>query len=309
MLLPLKPVINQSITYQTPDKQIIELTIKREDLLHQHISGNKYRKLRYNLQEAKEQKHTKIITFGGAFSNHIAATAAAAHEFGFESTGVIRGQELAGQPEVVLQNPTLRFAIAHGMRLKFVSRESYRQKHTEAFINDLLKDNGPAYIVPEGGTNTLAVKGCEEILTDKDKEFDTICCAVGTGGTISGIINATSDHQKVMGFQALKGGFLKDVINSYTIKHKHWSLNDQYTFGGFAKVSPELIRFINDFKQQTGVALDPIYTGKMMFGIVDLYKKGVFNTENRILAIHTGGLQGIEGMNQRLKSKNKTLII
>lgn len=308
MLLPLKKSINQKVVYQISDTQKIELVIKREDLLHEHISGNKYRKLRYNLEEAKKQGFDKIITFGGAYSNHIAATAAAANEFDFKSIGIIRADELKEHPTLINQNPTLSFAIAQGMQLEFVSRSEYRLKNNQEFLDNLYETFGPAYIVPEGGTNNLAVKGCEEILTDEDREFHTICSAIGTGGTISGIINSSFTDQKVIGFPALKGEFLTDIIKSYTLKGKNWTLNHDYNFGGFAKTDEKLILFINDFKNQTGVPLDPIYTGKMFFGIVDLYKKGVFTSKNSILAIHTGGLQGIEGMNQRLNSKNKTLI-
>src|SRR5690606_10955628 len=183
----------------------MKIYIKREDLLHPYVSGNKFRKLKYNLLEAKKQGYSTILTFGGAFSNHISAVSYAAKEFGFQSIGIIRGEELFDK---INDNPTLKFAQVNGMQFEFVSRETYRQKDSEIFIEKLHQKFGNFYIVPEGGTNELAVKGCEEILTDQDDIFDYICCAVGTGGTISGIINSSKPHQKVLGFPALKGDFL-----------------------------------------------------------------------------------------------------
>ncbi len=305
MLLPLKKIKNQKISYRPKGFESTSLWIKREDLLHAHISGNKYRKLRYNLERAKEENFKTLLTFGGAFSNHIAATAAAGKEFGFTTIGVIRGDELATNLQQTLRtNPTLAFAHKSGMQLKFIDRNSYRLKHTEAFIKGLQDEFGSFYLIPEGGTNELAVKGCEEIVTDEDSKFDYICAAIGTGGTISGIINSVKSHQKVLGFPALKENFLHKEINKYVCNKENWQLQRSYNFGGFAKINKELVDFINDFKEQTNVQLDPIYTGKMLFGLVDLIKKGFFKEEEKILAIHTGGIQGIDGMNQRLKNKN-----
>ncbi len=288
----------------------VSLCIKREDKLHPFISGNKYRKLKYNLVESKKQEKTTLITFGGAYSNHIAAAAAAGSEFGFKTIGVIRGEELADNLEEVLQqNPTLKFASKHNMQFHFVSRSAYREKTSKEFIDNLKEQFGDFYLVPEGGTNTLAVKGCEEILTEKDAVYNVICSSVGTGGTISGIINSTKKHQKTIGFPALKGDFLQNEIKKYVLTNKNWSLNTDYHFGGYAKVSETLINFINKFKQETGIPLDPVYTGKMLFGIVDLIKKDYFEKGTSILAIHTGGLQGIDGMNVYLKNKNLVEIV
>lgn len=288
----------------------VSLCIKREDKLHPFISGNKYRKLKYNLVESKKQEKTTLITFGGAYSNHIAAAAAAGSEFGFKTIGVIRGEELADNLEEVLQqNPTLKFASKHNMQFHFVSRSAYREKTSKEFIDNLKEQFGDFYLVPEGGTNTLAVKGCEEILTEKDAVYNVICSSVGTGGTISGIINSTKKHQKTIGFPALKGDFLQNEIKKYVQTNKNWSLNTDYHFGGYAKVSETLINFINKFKQETGIPLDPVYTGKMLFGIVDLIKKDYFEKGTSILAIHTGGLQGIDGMNVYLKNKNLVEIV
>src|SRR5690606_5380812 len=288
--------------------QNISLYVKREDLLHPEVSGNKFRKLKYNLLEAKAGKYDTLLSFGGAFSNHIAAVAAAGHLLGFNTIGVIRGEELEDDIHItLLKNPTLRYAVLKGMKLKFVSREDYRQKSTPGFIENLRAQLGNFFLLPEGGTNSLAVKGCAEILTEEDREFDHICCPVGTGGTIAGLINSSQDFQKILGFPALKGKFLNEEISAYTQNH-NWKLITDYHFGGYGKVSAELINFINNFSIKYHIPLDPVYTGKMFFGIFDLVKKEAFPQNSRILAIHTGGLQGIEGMNLHLAKKKLPLI-
>jgi len=278
----------------------VEVYIKREDLLHEFVSGNKIRKLKYNLLQAQEENHYAILTFGGAFSNHISAVSYACKAMNLTSIGVIRGEELVDKAH---NNPTLSFTQQNGMQLEFVSREAYRQKDSDEFIQKLKQKFGNFYVVPEGGTNDLAVLGCEEILTDQDDIFDYLCCAVGTGGTISGIINSSKVHQKVLGFSALKGDFLEDKIRKFTQKN-NWKLIKDYHFGGYAKINRELISFINEFKQQTNIPLDPVYTAKMCYGISDLARKNYFEKGTKILLIHTGGLQGIDGMNQRLQQQN-----
>lgn len=294
---------NQKIDFVGPKG--IELFIKREDLLHPIISGNKFRKLKYNLAEAQQQGHKKLLTFGGAFSNHIAAVAGAGKTYGLETIGIIRGEEIAAK---IQDNSTLQFAQENGMHLHFVDRTTYQNKTDATFIAELQRRYGAFYLIPEGGTNSLAVKGCEEILTETDKStFTHLCCAMGTGGTVSGIINASSPHQQIIGFSSLKGAFLSDVIRNFVVK-TNWNINDAYHFGGYGKVSDELISFLNRFYQETKIPLDPVYTGKMMFGILDLIEKDYFPPGAKILAIHTGGLQGIKGMNQLLKKKNKEII-
>jgi 1-aminocyclopropane-1-carboxylate deaminase len=308
-LKPKNSRIQQIHFSEIADKNV-SLFIKREDELHPFISGNKYRKLTYNLEEALKQKQKTLLTFGGAYSNHIAAVAAAGFEHNFKTIGIIRGDELANNlDEVLTTNPTLKFASDHKMQFKFVSRSEYRNKASEDFISILKQQFGDFYLVPEGGTNKFAVKGCEEILTEADAKFDVICSAVGTGGTISGIINSTKKNQKVIGFPALKGDFLQNEINKYVLKNNNWSLNTNYHFGGYAKISEELIYFINKFKKETGIPLDPVYTGKLLFGIVDLVKNTNFKSGTKIMAIHTGGLQGIEGMNTILQKKNLPQIL
>lgn len=287
----------------------ISLYLKREDLLQPEISGNKFRKLKYNLIEAENLEKTTILTFGGAFSNHISAVAAAGKIYNFQTIGIIRGKELGNDPDKTLsKNSTLKFARSCGMHLEFVSREEYRNKTSDKFIQHLKNRFGDFYLLPEGGTNSLAIKGCEEILSEEDKEFDFICCPVGTGGTVAGIINSSEETQKILGFSALKGDFLTSEVKKITRK-KNWEIIIDYHFNGYAKVTEELIEFINWFKKEYNIQLDPVYTGKMMFGIFDLIEKNAFSQNSRILAIHTGGLQGIYGMNQYLKKKKLPQII
>ncbi len=295
--------MNQKITYDLPKG--ITLEIKREDLLHPFVSGNKFRKLKYNILQAKAENQSVLLTFGGAFSNHIAAVAYAGKEQGFETIGVIRGDELRDK---ISENPTLSFAQECGMRFEFVTREAYRHKTETAFIEQLQVKFGSFYLVPEGGTNDLAVKGCEEILTEFDAHFDFVCSAVGTGGTISGLINSALPHQKVLGFPALKGDFLQNEIHKF-VNNKNWELITDYHFGGYGKVTTEFIEWMNWFYAQTGIPVDPIYTGKIVFGVMDLIQRNYFPPKSKILMIHTGGLQGIAGMNAKLEKQNKPILV
>ncbi|QBQ16954.1 1-aminocyclopropane-1-carboxylate deaminase/D-cysteine desulfhydrase [Acinetobacter haemolyticus] len=275
--------------YQTLDLPYpVQLTIKRLDLIHPQISGNKFFKLKYNLLAAHQQGYKQVLTFGGAYSNHIAATAYAAQYFGFQSIGIIRGEELANQP----LNSTLQTAQDFGMQLYFVSRTEYRLRHEAEYLQQLKQLYPNTLIIPEGGTNELAIQGTKEILSAEDREnYDVICCAVGTGGTIAGIIESSSDQQQVLGFSALKGDFLKSEIQQWTDK-QNWSLTDAYCCGGYAKTTPELLQFMQDFEQKYAIPLEQVYTAKMMMGLFDLIRQYHFPTDTRILAIHTGGLQG-----------------
>lgn len=278
----------------------VQVFLKREDLLHPTISGNKWRKLKYNLQVARQQQKNTLLTFGGAYSNHIAAVAAAGREFNFRTVGYIRGEAHA------VLNPTLTFATSCGMQLHYLDRETYRLKHTPAFCQKLADEYPNAYLLPEGGTNILAVKGCTEIIADIPVEYEYITCAAGTGGTLAGIIAGLAGKKQVIGFPALKGGeFLKDDITqlliSFTGKQfENWELQTQYHFGGYAKIRPELIQFIQYFEQQHQIQLEPVYTGKMLYGLYDLIRQDYFKRGSVIIAIHTGGLQGLAGMQERL---------
>jgi len=301
IVIVLQDIQTQKIKISNPN---FSLFIRREDLIHPFISGNKFRKLKYNLVQAKAENHHTLLTFGGAFSNHIAATAFAGKEYGFKTIGIIRGDELESK---ILINPTLKFAQECGMQFKFVTREEYRHKTEEDFIENLKNEFGDFYYVPEGGTNEFAVQGCEEILTQDDSQYDFVCSAVGTGGTISGIINSSFPHQKVLGFPALKGDFLNNEIRKFVHK-ENWELITDYHFGGYGKVNSELIAFVNQFYVENQVPLDPIYTGKMVFGVIDLISTNYFPESSKILLIHTGGLQGISGMNLKLKAKKLPII-
>lgn len=295
-------LMNQKIPISFPNNITVE--IKREDLLHPFISGNKFRKLKYNILEAQNLEKKTLLTFGGAFSNHIAAVAAAGEKYDIETIGIIRGEELIKKID---ENPTLTFAQNCGMKFEFWTRELYRQKDSQDVLKKLYDKYPFAYILPEGGTNQLAVKGCEEILSREDAKFDYICCAVGTGGTISGLINSSFSAQKVLGFPVVRDLNLGEIVAEAT-NNRRWNLICEYHFGGYAKINAELVHFINDFKNKTKIQLDPIYTAKMVFGVVDLINKNYFESNSRILLIHTGGLQGISGMNNFLRNKQLPII-
>ena len=277
----------------------LEVYVKRDDLIHPEIMGNKWRKLKYNLEAMKHRNLTQMVTMGGAYSNHIAAVAAAAELYGFQSVGIIRGDELNMQ-----SNHTLRLASSKGMKLVFVSREEYRDLREN---QDVLKSQYQgSYVLPEGGTNDLAIKGCKEITDEIEIDFDVIVCPVGTGGTLSGIISTLKEHQKAIGVSSLKGSFIDDEIHQLLqkngIHNSNYSINREYHFGGYAKSNSHLIDFIEDFKEKYSIQLDPIYTGKSFFGVWDMIKTGKFEKNLRIVLLHTGGLQGIKGFDR--KSEN-----
>ncbi|MFC3903828.1 D-cysteine desulfhydrase [Acinetobacter marinus] len=277
----------QDIPYQAiTDLGDVQLMVKRLDLVHPSISGNKFFKLKYNLIEARKLGYTQLLSFGGAYSNHIYALAHAAQQYGFESIGIIRGEELQDQA----LNPMLATASTLGMQLQFISRQDYRRKHTPEFLAELQQRYPNAYIIPEGGSNDLAIQGTAEILTDFDREnFDVICCAVGTGGTITGLINASSPQQKVIGFSALKGDFLDDDVRKWTTKN-NWQIYSDNTFGGYAKYDQRLLNFMENMQQKYQLPLEPIYTGKAFYQLWQLIQQHHFTASTRILFIHTGGL-------------------
>ncbi len=276
----------------------IQLYLKREDLIHPTISGNKFRKLKFNIIEAVKTGYDTILTFGGAFSNHIYATAAAGANSGLKTIGVIRG----GIVEPL--NSTLDQARKWGMELLPITRAEYKNKTDPVFLDQLQRRFGSFYLIPEGGSNSLALKGCKEI-TEVDEVFDYWCVSCGTGGTMAGMLAGLQSTESLLGFPALKGGkFLKADINGLlkqaNIKVRcPWRLVTDYHFGGYAKISPELIEFIQNFKHKYQIQLDPIYTGKMLYGVYDLAKKGFFPTPSKVLAIHTGGFQGIAGIEKK----------
>lgn len=295
---PLKKVSDNFIS-----KSGVNLFIKRLDLNHPEISGNKWFKLKYNLIEAAKNNYKTLLTFGGAFSNHIYATAAAGRILNFKTIGVIRGEEH------LPLNPTLAFVKKRGMEITYLNRTSYRDKYNSDFLSSLKSKYGNFYLIHEGGTNSLAIKGCKEIFDDINTPFDFICTACGTGGTLAGLISELKENQTAIGFPVLKGGgFLNNDINnllktSTGVENKNWQLITDYHFGGYAKIKDELIEFISEFEYRNGIKLEPIYSGKMLFGIYDLIKKDYFPKGSIIIALHNGGLQGLEGLKNKLYSR------
>jgi 1-aminocyclopropane-1-carboxylate deaminase/D-cysteine desulfhydrase-like pyridoxal-dependent ACC family enzyme len=285
----------------------VRLLIKRDDLIHQKIQGNKWRKLRYNLMAAVQGNHHTVLTFGGAYSNHIAASAYAFWSAGLDLIAVIRGEESSKD------NPTLSKARELDTEIHFISREDYRRKTEPEFIDNLKKKFGRFYLIPEGGANSEGLKGCSEILEEVEQHFDIVCCAMGTGTTVAGLLLALKENQKLIGFPALKGGgFLRNevlgLIETSRLKPTHqelseanWTLSTDFHFGGYAKMKPELLKFIKGFQKRTGIPLDPVYNGKMMFGVYDKIEKGEIASGQTVLAIHTGGLQGWDGMKDQGK--------
>jgi 1-aminocyclopropane-1-carboxylate deaminase/D-cysteine desulfhydrase-like pyridoxal-dependent ACC family enzyme len=298
MIGPYQKPFLQDIADPLFAKAGIQAILLRLDVIHPGISGNKWYKLKYNIEEAVAKQHNTILTFGGAYSNHIHAASIAASSAELKSIGVIRGERV--EP----LNPTLQDAEANGMILHFVSRTKYRERIKNEFIQELEAKFGRFYLIPEGGTNNLAIKGASEILDEIQIDFDYIITAVGTGGTVAGLISGLNGKKKVIGMPILKGDFLRSDVENLVFGHTrqhfdNWDMINEYHIGGYAKFSKDLITFINNFKTNYGVTLDPIYTGKMMFGLYDLISKHYFPTGSKIIALHTGGLQGIRGFNVR----------
>jgi 1-aminocyclopropane-1-carboxylate deaminase/D-cysteine desulfhydrase-like pyridoxal-dependent ACC family enzyme len=288
------------------DRKGVAVYVKRDDLIHPQFGGNKWRKLKYNLIHAREKHYDTLLTFGGAWSNHIYATAAAARHFGFDSIGMIRGEK-----HTPLNN-TLAFAEDCGMQLHYVDRARYRQKHQQEYLEKIQQDFGDVYLLPEGGSNELALKGCEQIVHEINDEiqqsFDVICCASGTGATLAGLARAISDSQLAIGFSALKGGsFLSDEVASFlhgtargtetNPSTNNWQIELDFHFGGYAKIDDQLLSFMNQFQSQHGFELDAVYTGKMFYGLFHRIESGYFKPGTVIVAVHSGGLQGNKGFN------------
>ncbi|GGG46115.1 1-aminocyclopropane-1-carboxylate deaminase [Hymenobacter glacieicola] len=271
----------------------------REDLNHPELPGNKWRKLKYNLLEARRLGHDTLLTFGGAYSNHLAAVAAAGRLTGLRTIGVVRGEELSSRP----LNPTLAQARADGMELHFLDRATYRRKQEPEVEAALLQKTGPAYVLPEGGSNLLALPGCAELVPELAAltAFDALCVACGTGGTLAGLLTGLAGQREALGFAALKGAdFLRADVDALTrqasgLSYANWTLLTQYHGGGYARLSPELRSFIQEFQHRHGVLLDPIYTSKMLVGVLDLLNRGYFRRGSTVVAIHTGGLQAWAG--------------
>lgn len=283
------------------DQKRVSVFFKRDDLIHPDISGNKWRKLKYNLLAAKGKS---ILTFGGAYSNHIAASAAACNNQSVKSIGIIRGE----RPKIL--NNTLILSEQNGMELHFISREEYKRKNDQDFIEELKRKFNDPYIIPEGGSNIEGLLGCKEVLDEIDIDFDYILSAVGTGTTLAGICSSLKKDQKSIGISVLKGAeYLEDEVatflNEYLGKKeavevlKNMELNHDYHFGGYAKIKPELIDLMNEFYSTFNIKTDPIYSGKSLYALYDMIKNDRFEVGSKIIYYHCGGLQGIEGMKNR----------
>jgi 1-aminocyclopropane-1-carboxylate deaminase/D-cysteine desulfhydrase-like pyridoxal-dependent ACC family enzyme len=270
----------------------VRLLLKRDDLIDPDVPGNKWRKLKYNLDAARRDGHRTLLTFGGAYSNHIRATSAAGRRFGFATIGVIRGE-----PHDPL-NPVLAYAVRQGMTLTYLDRTTYRRKHEPDVVRRLHEEFGEFHLLPEGGSNALALPGCAEIPEEITERFTAVCCPVGTGGTLAGVAAGLRDGQEAIGFSALKGGgFLNEEVRrlqeqAYGRGRGRWRIEPDYHFGGYAKRKPELIAFIDDFAARHGLRLEPVYGAKMMYGIFDLVEHAGFPEGSVIVAIITGATEG-----------------
>jgi 1-aminocyclopropane-1-carboxylate deaminase len=262
----------------------VRLYLKRDDLISPEITGNKWRKLKYNLAAARSQGHGTLLTFGGAYSGHIRAVAAAGHHLGFQTIGVIRGE-----PHLPL-NDTLAAASGYGMRLTYLDRGTYRRKHSTAVVARLRAEFGRFYLLPEGGSNELAVRGCAEVPAEITVPFDLICCPCGTGGTLAGLASGLRPGQRALGFAVLRGaGFLDhEVARLQPVPTANWSVNHDFHCGGYARRSPELAAFIADFERRHGIRLDWIYVAKMMRGIFALAEQRAFEPGTTAIALITG---------------------
>ncbi|KZN37296.1 1-aminocyclopropane-1-carboxylate deaminase/D-cysteine desulfhydrase [Pseudoalteromonas luteoviolacea] len=274
----------------------VELLVKRDDLLHPTVQGNKWRKLKYNLIELKQQNYRSLLTFGGPFSNHLYATAMACKLFNIPAHIIVRG------PHLDEQNPTLRLAKACGVNLHAVTRLEYRQRSDNAYLQDLAKQYPNTHIIPEGGSNKFALLGCQE-LAQSLPDSDYVCCAVGSGGTLAGLLNGLPKITQILGFCVLKGAeYLTEEVcrlNPAAALQKNWQLLHQFHGGGYGKFSKELWTFCQSMRQSHKLPLEPIYTGKMMHGIWQLIEHDYFPKHSRIVAVHTGGLQGLDGLRYR----------
>ncbi len=291
-----------NLNFHSPEEEVfyppfrdfgIKLFFKRDDLIHPFISGNKWRKLKYNLLKAQQKNKNHLVTFGGAYSNHLLATAAAGAKFNFKTTAFVRGENVCNQ--------VLTLCKVFGMQLFFVDRETY--KHKNLLYQQHFANNNTTYFIDEGGAGFEAELGCREIITELKTNYQHIFCATGTGTTLAGIINAVNEQQlktQVHGVSALKNGdFLKTYIEKLLIKPANYQFHTQYDFGGYAKTTPVLIDFIKDFSSKTGILIDPVYTAKTLYCILDLATKNYFEKNQNVLMVHTGGLFGLLGMKEK----------
>ncbi len=290
--LSYQPVPCVALPLPEATAQGVTVAVLREDVNHPFVSGNKWWKLKHNLEAAQRQHHHTLLTFGGPYSNHIYATAAAARELGLASIGIIRGERVL--------NPTLQFAQACGMRLHFISRAQYREKDQPELLSTFAHQFGDCYVVPEGGTNTLAVQGCATWGAQLWQHYqpDIIFLPVGTGGTMAGLACGLAGRAQIHGVSVLKGPDLLTAavtqwVQRYTTNtYNNWHIHTAYAHGGYGKTTPELLALMARIKNDFALPLDRVYTAKMFSAVVDLLQRGTFPRGSRILLVHTGGLQG-----------------
>ncbi|MDB5007238.1 MAG: cuyA [Mucilaginibacter sp.] len=283
----------QQIKNKLFDDLGLKLFIKRDDLIHPIISGNKWRKLKYILKRALSENKNHLVTFGGAYSNHLLATAAAAAKFGFKSTGIVRGEPV--------NNDTLFLCRLHGMELLFTDRESYRNK--PLLFEKHFANNPDAFFIDEGGAGADGAKGCSELLGELTENYDHIFCACGTGTTAAGILNGIQNHHLTTLLNAVpvfkNGGFIKEEIEELLTAPVNFNIHADYHFGGYGKTTRQLVEFIKQFVASTGILIEPVYTGKMLYALYDLATNNYFKPGDRILAIHSGGIWGLLGMKDK----------
>ncbi len=283
----------QQISNPLFDRHGVKVFLKRDDLIHPIISGNKWRKLKYLLKSARAHRKNHLVTFGGAYSNHLLATAAAAACFGFKVTGIVRGE--------AVDNNTLFLCKLHGMQLLFTDRDSYRDK--PALFARYFGDDNDAFFIDEGGASVEGAKGCSELVDELTETYDHIFCACGTGTTAAGVINGLTSHQLKTRFNAVpvfkNGGFIRQEIDRFLTGPADYDLHLEYHFSGYGKANEELIAFIKQFVASTGIIIEPVYTGKMMYAFYDLIAKGYFKPGSKILAIHSGGIWGLLGLKDK----------
>ncbi|AOW77484.1 cysteine desulfhydrase [Colwellia sp. PAMC 20917] len=289
----------QKVTHPLFERHQLSVSIKRDDVIHPIISGNKWRKLKFNLRHAQAHNYIGVISFGGSFSNHIHALAFACHQQGLKSIGIIRGEK------EYASNFTLSMAQRWGMKLHFVDRKSYRLRENKEYLAQLQLTYPDYLIVPEGGSNTLALAGVGEVITELNQqcEFDTLVTPVGSGGTLAGLIKADNNQHNLLGIAVLKqDGYLTEQVNSLLGDNLHfnnWQIMPEFHRGGYAKFNKEDAEKILSFSQQTGLIFEPVYSGKMILALLDLIDQQYFPKGHRLVLLHTGGLQGIGGLIER----------
>jgi 1-aminocyclopropane-1-carboxylate deaminase len=312
-------IVIENLPDELCSKYGVTLDVMRLDQVDANLSGNKWFKLKYNLIHAHALNYKCLLSFGGYYSNHLHALAAAGHRFGFETIGVVRGEE------PTTYGPTLQDLLDYGMRLKFVPRESYRNKTNEQFLSSLKEEFGDFFLIPEGGSNVLGVKGCTEIVSNlwsnPSRAPDYIVMGCGTGATLAGVILGAQGRCKVFGISALKGAqyLEQNVLNLMTefgeyegvkllVPNDSWQMLHDYHFGGFAKLTPELVHFMDKFTAGSGLPLEPVYVGKTLYAVHDLIRKAVIPAASRVLFIHTGGLQGVRGMAALMQKQRNRVV-